>query len=375
VQTYAVKNPEPNPTKGTTMEIAEHLVPPAQRKRRPADDSALGFGKIFSDHMFLMEYSQERGWHDARVAPYGPIPLDPASMVLHYGQEIFEGLKAYRGHGGTVCLFRPRMNFERMNRSAARLCMPEISADDQLQAVSALLRADKDWIPASRGTSLYVRPAMIATEAGLGVRPSAEYLFFIITGPVGNYYARGFDPVRILVEQRYIRAAKGGLGEAKTGANYAASLLAATEAKEKGYDQVLWLDAGRLEQIEEVGTMNIFFVIGDELVTPPLSGSILPGVTRDSVLRIARDWRWKVSERPVGMDEVSQAVRDGSLREVFGTGTAAVISPVGTLSYRGEEFTVNGGRVGELSRKLFHEITGIQNGEIPDRYGWVHKAD
>jgi branched-chain amino acid aminotransferase len=375
VQTYAVKNPEPNPTKGTTMEIAEHLVPPAQRKRRPADDSALGFGKIFSDHMFLMEYSQERGWHDARVAPYGPIPLDPASMVLHYGQEIFEGMKAYRGHGGTICLFRPRMNFERMNRSAARLCMPEISADDQLQAVSALLRADKDWIPASRGTSLYVRPAMIATEAGLGVRPSTEYLFFIITGPVGNYYARGFEPVRILVEQRYVRAAKGGLGEAKTGANYAASLLAATKAKEKGYDQVLWLDAGRLEHVEEVGTMNIFFVIGDELVTPPLSGSILPGVTRDSVLRIARDWRWKVSERLVGMDEVSKAVRDGALREVFGTGTAAVISPVGTLSYRGEEFTVNGGRVGELSRKLFHEITGIQNGEIPDRYGWVHKAD
>lgn len=375
MQTYAVKNPEPNPTKGTTMEIAEHLVPPAQRKRRPADDSALGFGKIFSDHMFLMEYSQERGWHDARVAPYGPIPLDPASMVLHYGQEIFEGMKAYRGHGGTICLFRPRMNFERMNRSAARLCMPEISADDQLQAVSALLRADKDWIPASRGTSLYVRPAMIATEAGLGVRPSTEYLFFIITGPVGNYYARGFEPVRILVEQRYVRAAKGGLGEAKTGANYAASLLAATKAKEKGYDQVLWLDAGRLEHVEEVGTMNIFFVIGDELVTPPLSGSILPGVTRDSVLRIARDWRWKVSERLVGMDEVSKAVRDGALREVFGTGTAAVISPVGTLSYRGEEFTVNGGRVGELSRKLFHEITGIQNGEIPDRYGWVHKAD
>jgi branched-chain amino acid aminotransferase len=375
VQTYAVKNPEPNPTKGTTMEIAEHLVPPAQRKRRPADDSALGFGKIFSDHMFLMEYSQERGWHDARVAPYGPIPLDPASMVLHYGQEIFEGMKAYRGHGGTICLFRPRMNFERMNRSAARLCMPEISADDQLQAVSALLRADKDWIPASRGTSLYVRPAMIATEAGLGVRPSTEYLFFIITGPVGNYYARGFEPVRILVEQRYVRAAKGGLGEAKTGANYAASLLAATKAKEKGYDQVLWLDAGRLEHVEEVGTMNIFFVVGDELVTPPLSGSILPGVTRDSVLRIARDWRWKVSERLVGMDEVSKAVRDGALREVFGTGTAAVISPVGTLSYRGEEFTVNGGRVGELSRKLFHEITGIQNGEIPDRYGWVHKAD
>lgn len=357
------------------MEIAAHLVAPAQKKPRPTDEMVLGFGKIFSDHMFLMEYSENRGWHDARVAPYGPISLDPAAMTLHYGQEIFEGMKAYRGRGGAICLFRPRMNFERMNRSAARLCMPGIPVDDQMQAVCALLRADRDWIPASRGTSLYVRPAMIATEAGLGVRPSSEYLFFIVTGPVGNYYARGFEPVRILVEQRYVRAAKGGLGEAKTGANYAASLLAAKNAKEKGYDQVLWLDAGRLEQIEEVGTMNIFFVIGDELITPPLSGSILPGITRDSVLRIARDWGWNVSERNLRMEQVSGSARDGSLREAFGTGTAAVISPVGTLSWQGEEFTVNGGRAGELSRKLFDEITGIQYGEIPDRYGWVHKAD
>jgi len=253
--------------------------------------------------------------------------------------------------------------------------MPGIPTDDQLKAVSALVSADRDWIPASRGTSLYVRPAMIATEAGLGVRPSAEYLFFIITGPVGNYYARGFEPVRILVEQRYVRAAKGGLGEAKTSANYAASLLAAKKAKEKGYDQVLWLDAGRLGQVEEVGTMNIFFVIGEELVTPPLSGSILPGITRDSVLRIARDWGWKVSERSVNMGEVTKTFHDGSLREIFGTGTAAVISPVGTLSYNGKELNVNGGRVGELSRKLFDEITGIQYGEIPDRYGWVHNVD
>jgi len=357
------------------MEIATHPAAPAQKKPRPMNDSALGFGKIFSDHMLLIEYSQERGWHNARIVPYGPISLDPAAMVLHYGQEIFEGLKAYRGPGGAICLFRPRMNFERLNRSAARLCMPGIPVDDQLQVVSALVRADRGWIPASRGTSLYIRPAMIATEAGLGVRPSAEYLFFIVTGPVGNYYARGFEPVRILVEQRYARAAKGGLGEAKTGANYAASLLAAKNAKEKGYDQVLWLDAGLLENVEEVGTMNIFFVIGDELATPPLSGSILPGVTRDSVLRIARDWGWKVSERTVRMEQVSKAARDGSLREVFGTGTAAVISPVGTLSYKGEEFTIRGGRVGELSRKLFDEITGIQYGEIPDRYGWVHKVD
>jgi branched-chain amino acid aminotransferase len=357
------------------MNIANQPAAPSRKKPRPSDESALGFGKIFSDHMFLMDYSQEKGWHGEKIVPYGPIPLDPASMVLHYGQEIFEGMKAYRGAGGTVCLFRPLMNFERFNRSAARLCMPAIPADDQLQAISALVRADAEWIPSSRGTSLYVRPAMIATEAGLGVRPSAEYLYFIITGPVGNYYARGFDPVRILVEQRYVRAARGGLGEAKTGANYAASLLAAKNAKEKGFDQVLWLDAGLVENVEEVGTMNIFFVIGDELVTPPLSGSILPGVTRDSVLRIARDWGWNVAERVVSIERVGKAARDGSLREVFGTGTAAVISPVGNLSYRGKEFTINGGRVGELSRKLFDEITGIQYGEIPDRYGWVHKVE
>jgi branched-chain amino acid aminotransferase len=357
------------------MEIATRLVAPAQKKPRPADETALGFGKIFSDHMFLMEYSQDIGWHGASIVPYGPIVLDPASMVLHYGQEIFEGLKAYRGAGGTICLFRPLMNFERMNRSAARLCMPGIPAVDQLHAVSALVRVDSEWIPSSRGTSLYVRPAMIATEAGLGVRPSAEYLYFLIAGPVGNYYARGFEPVRILVEQRYVRAARGGLGEAKTGANYAASLLAAKKAKEEGYDQVLWLDAGLVDNVDEVGTMNIFFVIGDELVTPPLSGSILPGVTRDSVLRIARDWGWKVAERVVKIEQVGKAAKDGSLREVFGTGTAAVISPVGNLSYKGEEFTVNGGRVGELSRKLFDEITGIQYGEIPDRYGWVHKVE
>jgi branched-chain amino acid aminotransferase len=357
------------------MEIAMHLAGPSRKRPKPKDELALGFGKIFSDHMFLMEYSQGRGWHDARVVPYGPISLDPAAMTLHYGQAIFEGLKAYRGSGGAVCFFRPRMNFDRMNRSADRLCMPSIPVEDQLQAVAALVRADRDWIPSSRGTSLYVRPTMIATEAGLGVRPSAEYLFFILTGPVGNYYARGFEPVRILVEQRFVRAARGGLGEAKTGANYAASLLAARKAKEKGYDQVLWLDAGRLEQVEEVGTMNIFFVLGEELVTPPLSGSILPGVTRDSVLRIARDWGWKVSERSIGIQQVREAARDGSLREAFGTGTAAVISPVGVLSFGGEEIAVNGGRVGELSQRLFDEITGIQYGEIPDRYGWVHRLE
>jgi branched-chain amino acid aminotransferase len=322
-----------------------------------------------------MNYRQGQGWLDPRIVPYGPFTLDPAAMVFHYAQEIFEGLKAYRGPGGKICLFRPRMNFERMNRSATRLCMPEIPVEDHLQAVCELLRIDEPWIPASRGTSLYIRPTMIATEPGLGVRPSAEYLFFIITGPVGNYYPRGFEPVRILVEQRYVRAAVGGVGEAKTGGNYAASLLAARNAKEKGFEQVLWLDAAKRECVEEVGTMNIFFVIGDEVVTPPISGSILPGITRDSALRIARDWGRKVTERAISIDEVRKSAKDGSLREAFGTGTAAVISPVGVLSYKGEEITVNGGRVGELSARLQKEIMGIQYGEIPDRYDWVHCID
>lgn len=370
-----IGNGKPKSREGTeTMNITNHLAAPSRRKPRPADESALGFGKIFSDHMFLMEYGQERGWQNARIVPYGPLTLDPAAMALHYGQEIFEGLKAYRGPGGAVCLFRPLMNFERMNRSAARLCMPEIPPDDQLQAVSALLRADRDWIPSSRGTSLYIRPFMIATEAGLGVRPAAEYLYLIITGPVGNYYSRGFEPVRILVEQRYVRAARGGVGEAKAAGNYAASLMAARDAKEKGFDQVLWLDAGRQGCIEEVGTMNIFFVLGGEIVTPPLSGSILPGVTRDSVLRILRDQGLKVSERAITIDEVRSSAGDGSLREAFGTGTAAVISPVGMLSYRGEEIPINGGQVGNVSQKLLDEILGMQYGEIPDRYSWVHKV-
>ncbi len=356
------------------MKIDIRLAASEERREKPADESALGFGKIFSDHMFLMRYREGIGWHDASVVPYGPLPIDPAALVLHYGQEIFEGLKSYRGPQGSVCLFRPEKNFERMNQSAKRLCMPQIPVEDALEAVCALLRVDRDWIPAARGTSLYIRPTMIATEAGLGVRPSAEYLFYIITGPVGSYYARGLEPVRILVEEKYVRAARGGLGEAKAGANYAASLLAAKLAKESGYDQVLWLSADGLRLVEEVGTMNIFFVIGDELITPPLSGSILPGVTRDSVLTIARDWGLTVAERRIDVEELGAAIADKTLHEAFGTGTAAVISPVGTFRYRGQEMVVNGGAPGALSQKLFAEITGIQYGEIPDRYGWVRRV-
>ncbi len=357
------------------MDIAVTLATQEQRRKKPGDESSLGFGKVFSDHMFLMNYREGTGWHDARIIPYQPLSLDPAAMVFHYGQEIFEGLKAYRWPRGTVCLFRPEAVFTRMNLSARRLCMPQLPVEDALAAVTALLRVDRDWIPGTRETSLYIRPTMIATESGLGVRPSAEYLFFIITGPVGSYYARGLAPVRILVEETHIRAAKGGLGEVKAGANYAASLLAAKNARESGYDQVLWLSAGGRGEVEEVGTMNIFFVIGDEIVTPPLSGSILPGVTRDSVLRIARGFGWNVSERQIGMEEIVRAGADGTLREAFGTGTAAVVSPVGALRYRGEELMVNGGAPGEISRKLFDEITGIQYGEIEDRYGWVHRVE
>ncbi len=346
-----------------------------RRRKRPESGEPLGFGIHFSDHMFLMDYSHGTGWRDARIVPYGPLSLAPSAMVLHYGQEIFEGLKAYYARDGAVCLFRPDRNAERLNRSAARMCLPEIPVEDHIAAIRTLVRLDREWIPRGENASLYIRPAMIATEAGLGVRPSAEVLFFIITGPVGAYYARGFDPVRILVEDTYVRAARGGTGEAKTGGNYAASLLAAKKAKEKGFDQVLWLDAGHRRFVEEVGTMNIFFVLRGELVTPPLSGSILPGVTRDTVLTLAREWKIPVAERPVEIDEVLSGAADGTLSEAFGSGTAAVISPVGSFSCRGQEVRVNGGRTGELSLRLYREITGIQYGDIEDRHHWIHRVE
>jgi branched-chain amino acid aminotransferase len=341
------------------MEITVTQVAENRRRPKPGGGEPLGFGNIFSDHMFLMDYSRGTGWRDPRIVPYGPLSLAPSSMVLHYGQEIFEGMKAYYARDGAICLFRPDRNAERLNRSAARMCLPEIPVEDQLAALRALVRLDREWIPRETGASLYIRPTMIATEAGLGVRPSAEVLFFIITGPVGAYYARGFDPVRILVEETYVRAAAGGTGE----------------AKEKGFDQVLWLDAGHRGFVEEVGTMNIFFVLRGELVTPPLSGSILPGVTRDTVLTLAREWRIPVAERPVAIDEVLKGAADGTLSEAFGSGTAAVISPVGSFSCGGREVAVNGGKAGELSVRLFREITGIQYGEVADRHRWIHRVE
>ena len=347
---------------------------PAELKKRPAPGSALGFGKIFSDHMFLMDYEEGKGWHHPRIEPYHPFSLDPATLVLHYGQEVFEGMKAYRWQTGETYLFRPRLNYERLNRSARRLCMPEVNVEDALEATRELVRLEKDWVPSEAGTSLYVRPNIIATEVALGVHVSAKYLFYIIVGPVGAYYPQGFSPTDIYVTEKYTRAALGGLGEAKTLANYAASLLAQKEAHDLGYTQVLWLDAVERKYIEEVGTSNIFFCIGDELITPSLTGTILSGITRGSVIHIARDWGLNVSERRISLDEVIAAGEKGTLKEIFATGTAAVISPVGKLAYRGKTYPINQGKVGPLAQRLYDTIMGIQYGKVKDPYGWVEKV-
>jgi branched-chain amino acid aminotransferase len=339
-------------------------------KAKPDEDS-LGFGQHMADHMFVMLYDQHIGWHDAAIKPYENFSLDPAAMVLHYGQEIFEGLKAYRGSDDKIFLFRPKDNLKRMNVSATRMCMPEIPIDDVFDGLKKLIALDKDWVPKADGATLYIRPTMIATEAGLGVRPAKQYIFFIINCPVGAYYPEGFNPVKIFVTDKFVRAVAGGVGNVKTGGNYAASIMAAVEAQKIGYTQVLWLDAIERKYIEEVGTMNIFFLINDELITPPLSGSILPGITRDSVLRLTKDWGLKVSEKRITIDEVLAANQKGSLQEIFGTGTAAVISPVGELNYKGQICTINKGKTGALAQKLFAELQAIQNGYKKDPYNWV----
>ncbi len=355
------------------MEISILKVDPAQMKPKPPDESQLGFGDITTDHMFLMDHDLDKGWFNPRIVPYGPIRLDPAAMVLHYAQEVFEGLKAYAGKDAAIYLFRARENFHRLNRSARRLCMPEVDVDFALRALKELILLDRDWVPRSPGTSLYIRPNLLATEPHLGVRPAKAYVFYIIIGPVGAYYKEGLNPVKIYVEDRYVRAALGGTGEAKTSGNYAASLLAAEEAKKKGFTQVLWLDAAEHRYVEEVGTMNMFFRIQDEVITAPLNGSILPGITRDSVIQICRHWGMKVTERSLDIADVIAAARDGSLREAFGTGTAAVISPVGQITFRGEDHVVAGGRMGELSQKLYDEIVGLQYGERKDTRNWVER--
>ena len=352
------------------MSDAIRITKAAQKKQKPKDKD-LAFGTDFTDHMFLVDFEDEKGWYDPRIEPYGPLTLDPATAVLHYGQGLFEGLKAFRGKDGKIRLFRPDKHVARLNRTAEKMCIPTLDPDLVLKSFTTLVDLDRDWVPSTVGTSLYVRPTIIASEAFLGVRPAKKYLYFVILSPVGAYYPEGMAPVKIKVIDNYVRAVVGGLGEAKTSANYAASLHAAEDAKHEGFTQVLWLDGVHRKYIEEVGTMNIMLKIGDEIITPPLAGTILAGVTRDSVLALTREWGLRVSERPITIDEVVEAARKGTLQEVWGTGTAAVISPVGELAYKGERIVVNGGGIGALTQKLYDTIVGIQYGPAPDTRGWT----
>jgi len=336
------------------------------RPKPPASD--LGFGRFFTDHMFLAEHDGSR-WKNARVQPYGPLALDPAAAALHYGQTLFEGMKAYRAKNGRALVFRPQLHAVRLNASAERLCMPTLPEKDFIAALRALLEVDRDWIPGEPGTALYLRPAMIATEAFLGVRPARRYTLFIIASPVGNYWGPKPTALRLWVETKAVRAAKGGVGAAKSGANYVASLLTAEQAKAQGYSQVLWLD-GSHTHVEEVGTMNVFFRIGDTVVTPPLDGSILAGVTRDTVLTLLRRWKVPVEERPVAIAEVAEAHERGRLKEVFGTGTAAVVSPVAELVWNRRSMKLPDKR-GEVAERAFRALTELTSRGEPDAEGWL----
>lgn len=342
-------------------------------KAKPQDETKLGFGHIFTDHMFVMDYITGKGWHDARIVPYEDFAISPAAMCLHYGQTVFEGLKAYRTADGDIQFFRPIENFKRMNVSNDRLVIPRIDEQDCLQALHALVEVDKDWVPHTDGASLYVRPFIISVDPFLGVKPADHYMFFIILSPSGAYYETGLNPVSIYVESKYVRAVRGGMGFAKTGGNYAASLIGQDEAHKQNYSQVLWLDGVEQKYIEEVGAMNIMFVIDGEVVTPMLQGSILPGITRKSALDVCRAKGIPVSERRITIQEVADAYDNGKLNEVFGTGTAAVISPVGHLKWNDKVMTINNNEIGPISQMLYDTMTGIQWGKIEDTFGWVEK--
>ncbi len=346
--------------KNLTINLATEL------KQKPTDESALTFGNIFTDHMFLMEYNPQDGWHNAQIKPLEDFQLSPACMVLHYAQTIFEGMKAYSGGK----LFRPWDNMARFQKSAARMCIPAFDEKFVLDCLYELIKVEKDWIPKSVGTSLYIRPTIIATDPFLGVRPSNTYYMYIILCPVGAYYKAGFNPIKINVEPEYVRAVRGGVGHVKAGGNYAASILASSNATAKGCAQVMWLDAIEKKYVEEVGSMNIFFKINGELYTPPLRGSVLPGITRDSVIQMATKDGYKVHEEPIAIEDVYKASIDGSLEEIFGTGTAAVISPVGELVWGDKTIKVNDGKLGEFTKKMFDDLAGIQYGTAKDEFGW-----
>lgn len=345
----------------------------AKQTKAKLPEDKLQFGKCFTDHMFVMDYATGEGWHNARIVPYGPFELEPSAMVLHYGQAIFEGLKAFRDIDGRITMFRPRDNFLRMNRSAKRLCIPEIDVDFVMEALVKLIEIEKDWVPSAEGTALYIRPFIIATDPYLGVKVSDTYKFFIILSPSGPYYKNGFQPVSLYVENFYTRAAEGGTGEAKCSGNYAASLIAGDKAKELGYDQVLWLDAKEKKYIEEVGSMNMFVVIDGEVLTASLDGTILPGITRDSIIKILKDKGYKVTERKVSLEEIIKAAKENRLNEAFGTGTAAVVSPVGKLRVGDEEYLIGDGKTGKITQMLYDTLTGIQKGKVEDKFGWLYR--
>lgn len=343
-------------------------------KTKP-DVNNLSFGTVFTDHMFLMNYHKDRGWHNGRIVPYGPLSLDPASSVFHYAQEMFEGMKAYKAEDGRVLLFRPDMNDKRAISSCQRICIPPLEKGLLTEAVKALVNADRDWIPEKEGTSLYVRPFIIATEPFLGVRAAHDYLFIVILSPVGPYYKEGLAPTRIYVEDHYVRSVPGGAGAVKMGGNYAVGLLSEFEAGQKSYSQVLWLDGIERKYVEEIGTSNAFFVIDGQVITPSLTGSILPGITRDSVLTLLKNWGIQVTERKLGIQEVYDAHTQGKLSEVFATGTAAVISPVGELCWQDKIMHINNGAIGQISQRLYDELTAIQLGKSDDPFGWVAEVN
>lgn len=356
------------------MEISVRAAGSDSAKARATLEKDLGFGRYFADRMFCMKYTEDRGWYDAEIVPYQALPMDPASMVLHYGQEIFEGQKAYRWDDGRVAMFRPDANAARMNRSAQRLCMPTIPVEDQMQATRALVGQLAEWVPPAP-SALYVRPTMIASEAALGVRPAKEYLYFIICSPVGPYFPKGFAPVRVKAEPAYVRAVEGGTGDAKCGGNYASSLLAQNIAKSEGFDAVLWLDAKEHRFVEEIGAMNILFVVDGRLVTSPLHGSILPGITRDSILHLAAAEGLAVKERGLSIQEVTQGIERGVVTEAFGAGTAAVVTPVGIVGWGGTDYVISGNEVGPITKHFYQTLTDFHYGKAKDSYGWMRTVE
>lgn len=355
------------------MKIAVHPLREADKKPLVTDTNTLGFCKYFTDRMFTMNYSESEGWHSPQIKKFEPFQIEPSCLVLHYAQEIFEGLKAFYCKDGQINFFRPDMNAKRFNRSAARVCMPALPENDFLESIQSLLRTELRWMPRNRGAAMYIRPFMFAIDPTLGVRASTTYIYCVILSPVGPYYQEGFNPISLFVSDELTRAAPGGLGEAKTGANYAASLLAGRVAREQGCAQVLWLDAREHRYVEEVGAMNICFVMGDKIVTPALNGSILPGVTRDSIIQLGPKLGFKVEEAKISIDEVVGGITTGTITEIFGVGTAASISPVGSLKYKGVDYIVGDRKVGPVSQELYETLLGIQYGEIEDPFSWTCK--